>query len=126
MGPPVTSRPYRRGRADPAQAPEGRHGGRVADELVDRAHLSVGVLPDLLDAFRTGAGVPYPAYGDDAVDAQAALNRPAFTHQLAGEWLPAIPDLHARLSDSARPARVADVGCGLGWASTNWRKPSHT
>jgi SAM-dependent methyltransferase len=76
-----------------------------------------GILPALLDAFHTGRGVPYTAYGPDAVEAQAAMNRPAFTHDLVGEWLPQIPDVHARLSDAARPARVADVGCGLGWAA---------
>jgi SAM-dependent methyltransferase len=80
------------------------------------------VLPDLLTAFRTGAGVPYTAYGDDAVDAQAALNRPAFTHQLVSEWLPAVPDIWARLTDTTRPARVADVGCGLGWAAIELAK----
>ncbi len=81
-----------------------------------------GVLPDLLDAFRTGAGVPYPSYGEDAVEAQAAMNRPAFVNQLVAEWLPAIPDLHARLLDTSRPARVADVGCGLGWAAIELAK----
>src|SRR5579884_3000226 len=39
-----------------------------------------GVTAPLLDAFRTGAGVPYAAYGPDAVEAQAALNRPAFVN----------------------------------------------
>lgn len=36
----------------------------------------VRVLPLLLEAFVTGAGVPYAEYGRDAVEAQAALNRP--------------------------------------------------
>src|SRR5581483_6775928 len=76
-----------------------------------------GVMGALLDAFRTGAGVPYSDYGPDAVEAQAALNRPAFVNSLAAEWLPQIPDVHARLSDVGRPARVADVGCGVGWAA---------
>lgn len=80
------------------------------------------VLPDLLAAFRTGAGVPYTRYGPEAVEAQAALNRPAFVNELAGTWLPAIPDVFARLQDSANPARVADVGCGVGWASIELAK----
>jgi len=45
---------------------------------------------------------------------QEALNRPAFLNLLASEWLPSVPDVHARLQ---RPARVADVGCGAGWAA---------
>src|SRR5262245_43955709 len=75
------------------------------------------VLPDLLAAFRTGAGVPYEAYGEEAVEAQAALNRPAYIHELAARWIPALPDVDERLRDATRPARVADVGCGLGWAA---------
>jgi SAM-dependent methyltransferase len=76
-----------------------------------------GVLPALLDAVHTGAGVPYSAYGADAVEAQAALNRPAFVNSLVAEWLPQIPGALQRLSDTSRPARVADVGCGVGWAA---------
>jgi SAM-dependent methyltransferase len=81
-----------------------------------------GVTAPLLDAFRTGAGVPYSAYGADAVEAQAALNRPAFVNSLAAEWLPQVPDVFARLSDTDRPARVADVGCGAGWAAIELAK----
>ena len=80
------------------------------------------VFPDLVTAFRTGSGVAYSAYGEDAVTAQAAINRPAFANDLVESWLPSIPDLHARLSDTARPARVADVGCGVGWAAIELAK----
>jgi SAM-dependent methyltransferase len=61
--------------------------------------------------------VPYSAYGPEAVDAQAALNRPAFVNSLVREWLPQIPEALARLSDTTRPARVADIGCGAGWSA---------
>jgi predicted O-methyltransferase YrrM len=81
-----------------------------------------GVIPALVDAFRTGSGVPYAAYGPDAVEAQASLNRPAFVNSLAAEWLPQIPDVLARLQDGANPARVADVGCGVGWAAIELAK----
>jgi 2-polyprenyl-3-methyl-5-hydroxy-6-metoxy-1,4-benzoquinol methylase len=72
-------------------------------------------LPALIEAFRTGGGVPWSAYGVDAREGQADQNRPLFLQVLGREWLPAIPDVHARLS--AGPARVADVGCGAGWSS---------
>lgn len=88
--------------------------------LAQAAGLSV--MPQLLEAFRTGAGVPYSAYGEDAVAAQAALNRPAFVHQLVPEWIPQIPDVAALLADPTRQARVADVGCGLGWAAIELAK----
>jgi cyclopropane fatty-acyl-phospholipid synthase-like methyltransferase len=35
---------------------------------------------------------------------------------LGKEWLPAIPDVHARLQADP-PARVADIGCGAGWSA---------
>ena len=39
-----------------------------------------------------------------------------FVNQLPVDWLPAIPELHARLQ-AGPPARVADIGCGAGWSS---------
>jgi hypothetical protein len=79
-------------------------------------------MPELLKAFRTGAGVPYASYGEDAVEAQAALNRPAFVNELAAEWIPQIPDVAALLADSGRATRLADVGCALGWAAIELAK----
>lgn len=73
-------------------------------------------LPQLLGAFRTGGGVPWSAYGDEARQAQADQNRPIFLQLLGQEWLPSIPDLHARLNADP-PARVADFACGAGWSS---------
>jgi SAM-dependent methyltransferase len=74
------------------------------------------VLPRLAEAFRTGAGVPYGDY-PDGVTIQGAFNRPAYTHDLVASWLPAMPDVAARLADAARPAHVGDLGCGAGWSA---------
>ena len=60
--------------------------------------------------------MPYAAYGQEAREAQEFPNRPAFINLLGREWLPAIPDVHARLQ-ADQPARVADIGCGAGWSS---------
>jgi len=73
------------------------------------------MLPRLVDAFRSGAGIPYADYGADVIEGQADVNRPVFLQLLAREWLPAVPDVHARLS-SGTPARVADIGCGGAWS----------
>jgi SAM-dependent methyltransferase len=75
-----------------------------------------GVLPQLLAAYRSGGGVPYAAYGPEMRRGIAALNRPMFLHELASSWLPAVPDLDRRLR-AAPPARVLDLGCGLGASS---------
>jgi 2-polyprenyl-3-methyl-5-hydroxy-6-metoxy-1,4-benzoquinol methylase len=73
------------------------------------------VMPQLIEAFRTGAGVTWDAYGEDMTRAQGDFNRAWLRGQLASEYLPSVPDLHERLS-SDRPARVLDVACGVGWA----------
>jgi SAM-dependent methyltransferase len=74
------------------------------------------VLPQVQEAFRTGGGVPFEDYGEDLREGQAGMNRPQFAKLLATEWLPTMPDVHARLQGGT-PARVADIGMGAGWSS---------
>jgi 2-polyprenyl-3-methyl-5-hydroxy-6-metoxy-1,4-benzoquinol methylase len=84
-------------------------------EGVARATIgALSTLPQLLEAFRTGEGIDYPAFGEDMREGIAAVNRPMYAHQLAG-WLAALPDLHERLSQPG--ARVADIACGCGYSS---------
>jgi SAM-dependent methyltransferase len=73
------------------------------------------VVDRVLEAFRTGGGVPHEAYGSESAEGQGLSNRPTFLTTLPNDWLPAIAELHDRLS--GRPARIADVGCGTGWSS---------
>jgi 2-polyprenyl-3-methyl-5-hydroxy-6-metoxy-1,4-benzoquinol methylase len=83
------------------------------------AQQMVGItrpLAAVVEAFRTGGGVPYPDYGEDMREGIAYGNRPMFVNLMGSEWLPAIPDVHERLQADP-PARVADVGCGTGWSS---------
>jgi SAM-dependent methyltransferase len=74
-----------------------------------------GVLVELEDAYRSGAGVAYASYGHHFRDGQGGINRPALLEDLPGPWLAAMPDVVASLR--AGGARVADVGCGQGWAA---------
>lgn len=90
--------------------------------LTDALAAAATVLPRLIDAYRTGDGVPYAAYGRDAVTAQAALNRPSFANALVSDWLPQLPDVLARLQNTNQPARAADLGCGMGWAGIELAK----
>ena len=73
-------------------------------------------LPAVVEAFRTGNGVPYEAYGADVREGIADGNRPMFARLLGSEWIPAMPEIHMRL-EASPPAKVADVGCGSGWSS---------
>lgn len=71
-------------------------------------------LPEVAQAYRTGGGVAFSDYGDDLREGIGALNRPVFTHEVAG-WIAQLPDVQGRLE--AGPARVLDVGCGTGWST---------
>ncbi len=73
------------------------------------------VVPRLAELYRTGDGLSYADYGRHIRHGIAAFNRPMFTHQLTGEWLPALPDVHRRLQTAS--ARVLDLGCGVGHSS---------
>jgi 2-polyprenyl-3-methyl-5-hydroxy-6-metoxy-1,4-benzoquinol methylase len=108
----------RRYRLDPAHA-------RVLCDPDDPAHVAPfahllagigGVLPHVADAYRTGGGVPYSAYGKAFRHGQGQINRPAFTNELASDWLAAMPDVVDRL-ECAPHARVADLGCGQGFST---------
>jgi hypothetical protein len=73
-------------------------------------------LPAVLEAFRTGRGVPYSDYGEDMREGIAHANRTMFVNLMGTEWLPTVSDAHERLRADP-PARVADIGCGAGWSS---------
>lgn len=116
---------------DESAAPEERRyrlsSGR-AEVLVDReslnfaaplAQLVVGAaspVDQLIDTYRTGGGLLFSQYGTNLREGQANMNRAMFLQQLGQEWLPNLPDISARLQ-SANPAYVADIGCGVGWSS---------
>ncbi|MDJ0785734.1 MAG: class I SAM-dependent methyltransferase [Myxococcota bacterium] len=112
----------------PADARRYRIEPEQAAALVDPEHAShlaplsemvVGiakVLDDVVDAYRSGGGVPYARYGHDFRCGQGGINRPAFLNDLVRDWIPAVPAVHARLS-SETPARVLDLGCGVGWSA---------
>ena len=87
--------------------------------LAPFARMMVGIVrpvPAVLEAFRSGGGVPYAAFDADFCEGQGEMNRAQFVNLLGSEWLPAVPEVHARLGDDP-PARVADVACGTGWSS---------
>ncbi len=94
------------------------HAGALR-ETAPLAHLLAGiggVMDRLPEAYRSGGGVPYADYGRAFRHGQGHVNRPAFTDELPGVWLRAMPDVVARLERLVAP-RLADVGCGQGWAA---------
>src|SRR5262245_2326879 len=116
---------------DPGAAPDARRyylpaghadvllDGDSPNYLAPLARLMVGTVRPLdavLAAFRSGRGVPFGEYGTDMREGQGGLNRVAFLEQLGNVWLPSVPNVHGRLL-AEPPARVAEVACGVGWAS---------
>ena len=83
-----------------------------------------GALPEVVEAYRSGAGVPYARYGADFRDGQGAINRPVFVNELPG-WVAGLPDVGERLRGGA-PLRIADVGCGQGFSTLASRGRSRT
>lgn len=73
-------------------------------------------MPKILDAFRSGSGVPWGAYGTGLRDGEADFNRAMYVKLLGQEYLPQVLDVHARLIADP-PARVVDIACGAGWSS---------
>ena len=99
-----------------------------AEALLDRDSLSysmptvrsltvlTGVMDAVVEAYRTGGGVPWESYGADGREGVGDSNRPLYLQVMSTDWLPAIPDIHDRLRADP-PAHVADIGCGTGWSS---------
>lgn len=70
-------------------------------------------VPGVVEAARTGGGVPYSDFGSEMVEGIARSNGPGMRILLARKWLPAMPDVVERLEEGIR---VADIGCGTGTA----------
>ena len=113
---PLRARRRARPRARRARPPRPRRAVRAHARRHRRR------APQVADAYRTGGGVPYDAYGRAFRHGQGHINRPAFTHEL-----PATGGRdarrHRRVEGAQRP-RVADLGCGQGWSSSRSPAPS--
>ncbi len=68
----------------------------------------------MVEEFRHGTGAAFGLF--DLHDLQAAFTRPVFVNHLTQHWLPALPEVQAKL-DSGAPVRIAEVGCGAGLAA---------
>ncbi len=78
---------------------------------------AAGQWTRIAEGARTGSGLGWAAYGPDMRESQADMNAPQLRELLAATWLPAaLPELHRRMTEGEQ-VRVADVGCGGGWAA---------
>ena len=65
----------------------------------------------LIEAFRNGGRVPFADFGPEIVEAIERLFRTGYETWVADQWIPAAPDLKAKVEIGAD---VAEVGCGAG------------
>jgi SAM-dependent methyltransferase len=70
------------------------------------------VLPEVVEAFRSGGGVPYARFQPEFTGLMDARSRPRYREFLLTRYLGAVDGLTARLEAGIR---VADVGCGTGY-----------
>jgi 2-polyprenyl-3-methyl-5-hydroxy-6-metoxy-1,4-benzoquinol methylase len=71
-------------------------------------------LDIMAEEFRRGTGAAFGLF--DLHDVQAAFTRPVFVNHLTQTWLPALPDVQAKLTGGDR-VRIAEIGCGEGLAA---------
>jgi 2-polyprenyl-3-methyl-5-hydroxy-6-metoxy-1,4-benzoquinol methylase len=70
-------------------------------------------LDEIADAFVNGGGVPQSSYSDHWWENMERFTAGWYEHHLVQEWIPAIPETHAKLESGAI---AADIGCGSGRA----------
>jgi 2-polyprenyl-3-methyl-5-hydroxy-6-metoxy-1,4-benzoquinol methylase len=83
--------------------------GGVQEEMVGL----VGPVNQLIQAFRSGGGVPMEAYDASTWEGVTRFSSGWFENLLVPVWLAAMPEVLAKLE---KGALVADVGCGQGKA----------
>lgn len=68
----------------------------------------------LAACFRSGGGVDWGAYPPQMFRAVARFFRPAYQANIVQKWIPALDCMHQRLTQGAK---VADIGCGVGYST---------
>ena len=79
----------------------------------------LAMTPRLVGAFATGEGISFAEFGAELPRSLEAMNRSVYERRLVGSWLPAMPDVVARLQGGGR---ALDVGCGTGVVPINLAK----
>ncbi|MDO8307079.1 MAG: class I SAM-dependent methyltransferase [Actinomycetota bacterium] len=100
--------------------------GQVAEVLLDQDSLAFlapsircsivagRALPELVRTYRGERTFGWEDHGPEMRQGQAEANRPIFRRLLVQDWLARVPQVRDRLDHAG--ARVAEVGCGMGWA----------
>ncbi len=103
------------------------HAAPLADEdfpffvggFVQMIVPTVSVAPQVAKAFKTGRGVPQSAYSPEMFESIERGTAPWYKHQLIQKWVPAMPEVEAKLKAGGT---ALDVGCGSGRAAITLAK----
>jgi SAM-dependent methyltransferase len=70
--------------------------------------------PKILEAFKTGKGIPWGEHDKDLFQGTERFFKPAYTANLLSSWIPALDNgkVEERLKQGG--LKVADIGCGYG------------
>lgn len=79
--------------------------------LFKGAPALMAMAPKVAEAFETGRGIPFQAYGDGEPLAIEQMNRAVYETRFVQKWLPTMP----RVVDTLQAGgRAIDIGCGTG------------
>ena len=79
--------------------------------LFKGAPALAAMAPKVADAFETGQGIPFQAYGEGEPLAIEQMNRSVYEARLVAQWLPAMPQVVQQLQAGGS---AIDIGCGTG------------
>jgi 2-polyprenyl-3-methyl-5-hydroxy-6-metoxy-1,4-benzoquinol methylase len=76
-------------------------------------YASMAIVPQITEAFRNGGGVAQSEYPEEFWEGLSRFTAGWHENLLVQEWIPAVPEVKAKLEQGCR---YADVGCGGGLA----------
>ncbi len=79
--------------------------------LFKGAPTLAAMAPQVAEAFETGQGIPFQAYGDGQPVMIEQMNRAVYQARLVRQWMPALPQVVQRLQAGGC---AIDIGCGTG------------
>lgn len=78
------------------------------------AATGIETIDRVAEAFTTGAGIAWGDLGGCLFCAVGRFFRPGYVNSLVQEWIPALDGVKEKLE---RGAKVADIGCGVGFST---------
>jgi len=80
----------------------------------DLVAAMVEAEPKVEECFRKGSGVRWGDHAGCLFCATGAFFRPGYVNNIVQNWIPALDGMEARLREGAK---VADIGCGVGFST---------